>query len=56
MGLDRTQRDEVLEFIESNLDKMRELSLRMALKVGSVRKLGSNWKEIATVTCLRTAA
>lgn len=56
IGLDRTQRDEVLEFIESNVDRMRELSLRMALKVGSVRQLGSNWKEIATVTCLRQVA
>jgi len=56
MGLDQAQRDEVIEFIESNMERMRELSLRMALKVGSVRKLGPNWKEIATITCLRNAA
>ena len=56
IGLGKAERDEVLAFIENNVDRMRELSLRMALKVGAVRKLGSNWQEIATVTCLRTAA
>jgi hypothetical protein len=56
MGLAQSEREEVLAFIEANVERMRELSLRMALKVGSVRKLGSNWKDIATVTCLKTAA
>jgi hypothetical protein len=56
MGLAQSEREEVLAFIEANVDRMRELSLRMALKVGSVRKLGTNWKDIAAVTCLKTAA
>jgi len=56
MGLAQSEREEVLAFIEANVERMRELSLRMALKVGSVRKLGSNWKDIATVTCLKTTA
>jgi hypothetical protein len=56
MGLAKSEREEVLAFIEANVERMRELSLRMALKVGSVRKLGSNWKDIAAVTCLKTAA
>ena len=52
-GLNQTEGAEVLSFIEDNYERMRELSLRMAQKVASVRKLGANWEEIARVTCLR---
>lgn len=53
VGLTVDESEDVLLFIESNMDRMRELSLRMALKVASVRMLGDNWEEIAKVTCLR---
>lgn len=52
-GLNQAESEEVLDFINTNYDRMRELSLRMAQKVASVRKLGANWEEIAKVTCLR---
>jgi hypothetical protein len=52
-GLNQTEGAEVLSFIEDNYERMRELSLRMAQKVASVRKLGANWEEIARVTCLK---
>lgn len=53
VGLNSAESEDVLLFIETNMERMRELSLRMAQKVASVRKLGNNWKEIAKVTCLR---
>jgi hypothetical protein len=53
IGLDDTAQEEVVEFIESNQDRMRELSLRMALKVGTIRRRGGNWKKIAMVTCCK---
>ena len=47
------QRSDVILFIESNADKLRELSLRMAMKIGALRKQGGNWERIANVTCCR---
>lgn len=46
-------RNEVIAYIEENHEKLRELSLRMALKLGSLRKQGGDWKRIAKVTCCK---
>jgi len=46
-------RADVISFIEKNHDKLRELSLRMALKIGSLRKQGGDWQKVARVTCCR---
>jgi hypothetical protein len=46
-------RSDVITFIEQNHEKLRELSLRMALKIGALRKQGGNWLRVATVTCCR---
>ena len=52
---DEGQRD-VCEFIESNQDRLRELSLRMALKVGAIRRRNpNNWTKVARITCCRAA-
>jgi hypothetical protein len=48
-----TARNEVMVFIESHSDKLRELSLRMAIKLGTLRKQGGDWERIARVTCCR---
>ena len=48
-----TQRVEVKQFIEANSDRLRELSLRMALKLGSLAKQGGNWEKLAKVTCCK---
>ncbi len=54
IGLDKSSQKEVMEFIDSNHDKLRELSLRIALKVAAIRKGGSSrWKATAKVTCCR---
>ena len=49
-------KDEVVDFIISNQDKLRELSLRMVLKVADLREaFPSNWKAMAQTTCMRRA-
>ena len=53
-GLDAEAQLDVVDFIEDNQDKLRELSLRMVLKVASIRRKGSvNWKKVARVTCCK---
>lgn len=45
---------DVIDFIEVNQDRLRELSLRMALKIGAIRRKGAaNWQKVARVTCCR---
>ena len=48
------QKQEIVDFIDLNKNKMRELSLRMVLKVADLRKsMPSNWQATAEVTCMR---
>jgi len=47
------ERNEVIAFIEKNHTQLRELSLRMALKVGNIRKSNTNWERIARITCCK---
>jgi hypothetical protein len=47
------QEDDVIAFIDSNHSRLRELSLRMALKLGALRKQGGNWEKLANVTCCK---
>jgi hypothetical protein len=47
-------KDEILEFIATNKDKLRELSLRMVLKLADLRKsFPSSWQSMAKTTCMR---
>jgi hypothetical protein len=47
-------RDEILEFISTNQNRLRELSLRMVLKIADLRKsFPKNWKAMAQNTCFR---
>jgi len=48
-----SERKDVIAFIEKNHEKLRELSLRMALKLGALRKNNANWERLAKVTCCR---
>ena len=46
--------DEVVEFIVDNKDNLRELSLRMVLKVADLRKgFPKSWKSMAKTTCMK---
>jgi hypothetical protein len=51
---EEAQKQEIIDFIDLNKGKMRELSLRMVLKVAVLRKsMPNNWQEVAKVTCMR---
>lgn len=51
--LNEPQRNDVISFIERNHDSLRELSLRMAIKLGALRKQGGDWEKIARITCCK---
>lgn len=52
-GLSPNEIEDVIHFIESHANQLRELSLRAAIKIGEIRKSGMrNWLKIArTTTC-----
>lgn len=53
-GLSDIAKDEVVEFIKVNQNRLRELSLRMVLKIADLREsFPSNWQAMATTTCMR---
>jgi hypothetical protein len=55
-GFDQAGEDEVLNFIETNQHRLRELSLRMVTKVADLRKMNpAKWKLYAESTCMRRA-
>jgi len=42
--------------MNENKDRLRELSLRMALKIADLRKsFPTRWKAMATTTCMKAA-
>jgi hypothetical protein len=49
-------KDELVEFITQHQDKLRELSLRMVLKIADLRKaFPTNWQNMVKTTCMRRA-
>jgi hypothetical protein len=45
---------EVVDFVDANKDRMRELSLRTVLKVADLRvSMPAKWKAVAEMTCMR---
>ena len=56
LEFEEVQKDEVVDFIVTNQDKLRELSLRMVLKVADLRKsFPKNWDAMAKTTCMKRA-
>jgi len=47
------QTDEIMSFIWDNHNKLREVSLRMCLKVADLVKISANWRELAKATCMK---
>ena len=46
----------LVDFVDDNKKKLRELSLRTVLKVADLKKsMPSNWRAVAEVTCMRRA-
>jgi hypothetical protein len=47
-------KDEIVAFIDENKTKLRELSLRMVLKIADLRKsFPTSWKAMAKTTCMK---
>jgi hypothetical protein len=45
---------EVLDYISKNKDRLRELSLRMVLKIADLRKaFPKSWSAMAQTTCMK---
>ena len=57
IGLTESQQGEVLEWVLSNQDKLREISIRSALKAGRFAKqYPSNWRRKAEMVMFRTVS
>jgi hypothetical protein len=52
-GLSVEQESAVMDYIGEKQNVLRELSLRMVVKIGNLVKTGKDWKKIANVTCCR---
>jgi hypothetical protein len=50
------QGDMVIEFMEQNQTRLREMSLRMALKIADLTRVSeSNWRALAATTCMKNS-
>jgi hypothetical protein len=48
--------DEIIDFMNDNQNRLREMSLRMAIKIADLRKMSVlNWKRLAETTCMKSA-
>jgi len=55
MNMTRNDEQEIVKFIEDHQDKMRELSLRMVVKVATLKKAHpTKWQSLARVVCCHT--
>ncbi len=53
---DEYAQDDIIEFMHVNKERLREVSLRMALKIADLRKsFAGNWKRMAETTCMKSA-
>lgn len=43
---------EVIDFMDEHKDRLREMSLRMALKIADLKKISPRWKNLAKTTCM----
>ena len=56
-GFNSAETTMMLEFIENNMERLRELSLRMVVKISGLYKMDKiNWQKLAKQTCFRNAA
>jgi len=49
------QGEEIVQYMQENHAKLREISLRMALKLADLTKVSDNWKMLAESTCMKHA-
>lgn len=52
--LDKKQQSVLVNFIENNMDKLRELSLRMVIKLAGLMGMNpTGWEKLAKITCMK---
>jgi predicted AAA+ superfamily ATPase len=52
---DQIQQDEIIDFMTENQNKLREVSLRMAIKIAQLRKsFPLKWSALASTTCMKS--
>jgi hypothetical protein len=49
------QGQEILDFMKTNENRLREMSLRMALKIADLVRITPNWRAMSESTCMKTA-
>lgn len=55
-GMTSVQEDEIIEYMITNQDKLREISLRMCIKLADLRRLSPNrWQVLAQNTCMKNS-
>ena len=55
-NFDELKSDEIFNFMTENASKLREISMRMALKIADLTKVSAtNWRLLAESTCMRRA-
>ena len=53
-GFDKEQEETILNFMWDNHNKLREVSLRMTLKIADLVKISpTNWQNLARATCMK---
>lgn len=53
-GLNKEQENQLLDFMKTNQTRLREMSLRMAIKLADLRRMSPNrWQSIAENTCMK---
>jgi hypothetical protein len=56
MGIGEIGQDIIIDFLDANKNKFREMSLRMAIKVAQLYKSFPNtWENMAKTTCMKIA-
>ena len=54
--LNEYAQDDIIDFMHVNKERLREVSLRMALKIADLRKsFPNNWKRMSETTCMKSA-
>jgi len=57
MGIEKCGEDAIIDFLDANKNKFREMSLRMAIKVAQLYKsFPLTWEAMAKTTCMRSGA
>ena len=57
MDIGEVGQDEIINFLDDNKNRVREMSLRMAIKVAQLYKsFPLNWQAMAKTTCFKTGA